>query len=82
MPVEQEVMMIYAGTKGPTENATFMDDVPLNRIQEFQNGFLTYVDQAASDLRSGLAEKKELTSDIENKLKEVLNDFKSKVWKK
>ena len=34
MPVEQEVMVIYAGTKG------FLDDVPLNRVQEFQNSFL------------------------------------------
>src|SRR5438445_3332834 len=38
MPVEQEVMMIYAGTKG------YVDDVPLNRIAEFQNAFLAYVD--------------------------------------
>ena len=31
MPVEQEVMVIYAGTKG------YLDDVPVNRVQEFQN---------------------------------------------
>src|SRR5687767_7044418 len=69
-PLEQEVMVIYAGTQG------HMDDVPLNRIQEFQSGFLTYVDQSAAELRSELAEKKELTGDIENKLKQAISDFK------
>ena len=76
MPIEQEVMVIYAGTQG------YMDDVPLNRISEFQNAFLNHVDTTAAELRRNLAEKKELTPEIENKLKEVLSDFKSKVWKK
>ncbi|HEX8523476.1 MAG TPA: F0F1 ATP synthase subunit alpha [Tepidisphaeraceae bacterium] len=75
-PFEQEVMVIYAGTKG------YMDDVPVNRIQEFQTAFLAYVDQSASGLRTTLAEKKELTDDLENQLKQALNDFKSKSWKK
>jgi F-type H+-transporting ATPase subunit alpha len=76
MPPEQEVMVIYAGTKG------YLDDVPVNRVQEFQNAFLSYVDTAAPQLRSELAEKRDLTDEIDKQLKEVLNDFKSKVWKK
>jgi F-type H+-transporting ATPase subunit alpha len=82
MPFEQEVVMIYAGTKGPAENTTFLDDVPVNRVQEFQNGLLQYIDTSASDLRQNLAEKKELTSEIESRLKSVINDFKAKAWKK
>jgi F-type H+-transporting ATPase subunit alpha len=76
MAVEQEVITIYAGTKG------YIDDVPVNRVQEFQTALLTYVDQSHSELRNGLAEKKDLTEDLEGKLKTALNDFKSKVWKK
>src|SRR5688500_115362 len=57
MPVEQEVMMIYAGTQG------YVDDVPVNRVQEFQDKFLQYVDTQVSGLRKTLAEKKELTGD-------------------
>src|SRR5689334_16584702 len=75
MPVEQEVMVIYAGTQG------FLDDVPLNRIAEFQNALLQYVDTSAADFRKNLAEKKELTSDIDAKLKQTLTDFKGKAWK-
>src|SRR4029453_18252981 len=47
MPVEQEVMVIYAGTKG------YLDDVPLNRIQQFTNEFLTYVDRRGAGWRQG-----------------------------
>jgi F0F1-type ATP synthase alpha subunit len=42
MPVEQQVMVVYAGTQG------FLDDVALNRIEEFQTEFLKYVDTRAS----------------------------------
>jgi F-type H+-transporting ATPase subunit alpha len=76
MPMEQEVMVIYAGTKG------YLDDVPVNRVQEFQNAFLQYVDTTVPQLRSDLASKKELTDAIENQLKQALADFKAKAWKK
>jgi len=76
MPVEQEVMVIYAGTQG------YLDDVPVNRVSEFQNAFLAYVDSSAPDLRKTLAEKKELTGDLEQQLKQTLADFKAKGWKK
>jgi F-type H+-transporting ATPase subunit alpha len=76
MPLEQQVMVIYAGTKG------YLDDVPLARIQEFQSKFLSYVDSSGAALRQGLGQKKELTDDLEKQLKQALDDFKSKVWKK
>src|SRR5881227_1333978 len=57
MSIEQEVMVIYAGTKG------YLDDVPLNRIAEFQNAFLAYVDASAPQLRQTLGDKKDLTDD-------------------
>jgi F-type H+/Na+-transporting ATPase subunit alpha len=76
MPVEQEVMVIYAGTKG------YLDDVPVNRVSEFQNAFLAYVDANASPMRQALAQKKDLTPEIEAQLKQALADFKAKAWKK
>src|SRR2546423_1125496 len=75
MPIEQEVMVIYAGTKG------YLDDVPLNKVADFQNQFLAFVDSDAAGLRHELAEKKDLTEDLENHLKEALKAFKSKMWK-
>jgi F-type H+-transporting ATPase subunit alpha len=79
---EQEVIVIYAGTVGPQANTTFLDDVPISRIQEFQTALLSYIDSSAADLRKNLAEKKELNSDLETQLKAALVDFKAKIWKK
>jgi F-type H+-transporting ATPase subunit alpha len=76
MSIEQQVLVIYAGTKG------HLDDVPLNRIQEFQDAFLSYVDSSAAGVRTKLAETKDLTEEVENQLKQALTDFKAKVWKK
>jgi F-type H+/Na+-transporting ATPase subunit alpha len=76
MAVDQQVMVIYAGTKG------YLDDVPVNRVSEFQDQFLAYVDTRARGLRDALGAKMELTDEVENQLKQALNDFKSTVWKK
>ncbi|HEX2970785.1 MAG TPA: F0F1 ATP synthase subunit alpha [Tepidisphaeraceae bacterium] len=76
MPLEQEVAIIYAGTQG------FLDDVSVTRIQEFQNKLFTYLQSSAADLSRDLAEKKELTEQLETRLKQALTDFKTKVWKK
>src|SRR6476620_2262170 len=76
MPVEQEIMVVYAGTQG------FLDDVPVNSVQEFQDSFLQYVDSSAPAVRQTLQSKPELSKELEEQLKQALNDFKSKAWKK
>ena len=76
LTVEQEVMVVYAGTQGYT------DDIPVNRVGEFQGAFLQYVDASVPGLRSSLAAKGEMTKEIEDQLKDALKNFKSSVWKK
>src|SRR4051794_14803925 len=76
MPVEQEVMVVFAGTQG------FFDDVPVNRVQEFQDSFLQYAESSAPGIRQSLQTKPELSKEVEEQLRQALNDFKSKVWKK
>jgi F-type H+/Na+-transporting ATPase subunit alpha len=76
MTVEQEAVVLYAGTHG------LLDDVPVARVTEFQTSLLQYLDAGAAATRNAIAEKKELTPDIEAKIKQCLADFKSKVWKK
>jgi F-type H+-transporting ATPase subunit alpha len=76
MPVDQQVMVIYAATQG------FLDDVPVNRVQEFQNAFLSYVDASAPAVRASLSSKPELTKEVEELLRQTLLDFKAKGWKK
>ncbi len=76
MSFEQQVMVIYAGTKG------YLDDVPVDQVTRFQDEFLRYVDTTVPGLRQTLAEKKDLTDEIENQLKQALDGFKARAWKK
>jgi F-type H+-transporting ATPase subunit alpha len=76
MPVEQEVIVIYAGTQG------YLDDVPVARVQEFQNSMLQYIDASHRGVVDTLRDKKELSPELETQLKEALKAFKSSVWKK
>jgi F-type H+-transporting ATPase subunit alpha len=76
MPMEQEVAVIYAGTTG------YVDDVPLNRVAEFQSELLKFLATGGADVTRELREKKDMTPEVEAKLKAALVDFKGKVWKK
>ncbi len=76
LTVDEEVIVVYAGTQG------FVDDVPVARVAEFQTAMLQYMETGGADVRRNLAEKKELTPEIDSALKQALADFKSKVWKK
>ncbi len=76
MPVEQEIILIYAGTKG------YLDEIEINRIGEYQDKLLAYIDRTAPQVRSELVAKPELTESLENSLKQVLADFKAKEWTK
>jgi F-type H+-transporting ATPase subunit alpha len=70
--VEQEIIVIYAGTQG------YLDDVPVSKVQEFQYALLQHIQTTAPQLLSGIAEKKELTADLEAELKRVLGEFKNR----
>jgi F-type H+/Na+-transporting ATPase subunit alpha len=75
-PFEQEVMVIYAGTRG------YLDDIAMPRVQEFQAKFLQFIDTTFSTVRSDLRDKRELTDAIETELKKALDQFKKSVWVK
>ena len=76
MPMELEVIVIYAGTQG------YLDDIAINRVQEFQNELLKYLNASAAGLPKALAEKNELTAEIEGQLKQALAEFKDRAWRK
>jgi len=75
MSVEQEIIVVYAGTQG------FLDDVPVNRVQEFQNALLQYVDTSAADVRRRVGREEGAVGGVGDSLKQALADFKAKAWK-
>jgi F-type H+-transporting ATPase subunit alpha len=70
MPVEDEIIVIYAGTQG------FLDDLPLEAIKSFEEGLLRYVRAEKQDLRKAIIEKKALDDDLKAKISAAIETFK------
>src|SRR5687767_11659561 len=70
MPVEQQVMIIYAVTNG------HLDDVPLNRIREWERQFHEYVGARSPKIGEKLRTEKVLSKETEAELKSAIAAFK------
>ena len=70
MPVEHQVAIIYAATSG------YLDDVPLEKVKEFETRFHKYLTVNAKDLLNTIRVKKELDGEVEEKLKRLIEEFK------
>jgi len=75
MDVEKQVLVIWAATNGYT------DDVAIEDVRRFETGLLKFVENSHPGLLSAIAEKKSLTDEIKDGLKQVLEDFKHN-WSK
>jgi F-type H+/Na+-transporting ATPase subunit alpha len=73
-PVEEQVAIIYASTTG------LIDPVPVARVKEFENEFLTVLRTSQKETLAGLKAGK-LTDEITNTLKQVAKDLASKYKK-
>jgi len=63
MPMEEQVASIYAATRG------LMDEIPVNKIRDFEDAYLSYLRDAKREVLDAVKEKKALDADIEEGLK-------------
>ena len=68
--VEKQVAVIYAGVNG------YVDDVPVERVGEFQQKFLNYLETVDRKVLKEIKEKREMTPEIDAGLKEAILKFK------
>ena len=66
-----QVVTLYALTKG------FMDDVPVDKIKEFEQGLTEYSERNAKVFYKQIADKKMWDDAGEEELKKVIGDFKA-----
>lgn len=71
MPVESQVAILYCGTRG------LVSAVPVDKMKEFENDFLEYLNLKESDTLASLRDGK-LTPEAEEVLKRVAKDFTAK----
>jgi F-type H+-transporting ATPase subunit alpha len=73
MPVADQVLSIYAGVNG------FLDDVPVDKVQQFESDFLHYVAQHHQDIRKEITSISKIDDKVGGKLKDILKAFKQKM---
>ena len=69
MPVEKEVVSLFAGTNG------FLDEIPVEHVARFERELLELMDLKYEDLLRAIAETKDLSAEITDRLKGVLRPF-------
>ena len=70
MSVADQVLSIFAGVNG------FVDDVPVNKVREFEEGLLAYVKERHPKLREDIVAKKKIDDEFGGQLKQVIADYK------
>ncbi|HEX8241493.1 MAG TPA: F0F1 ATP synthase subunit alpha [Allosphingosinicella sp.] len=69
MPVEEQVVSIYAGVNG------FIDNVPVNAVTRFESALLSHFRSDHSDVLGKIRDTKTLDDDTAGQLKTIIGDF-------
>jgi ATP synthase F1 subcomplex alpha subunit len=72
IPVEKQIVAIYAGTNG------YLDDLPVEAVRKFERELYAYLDRQRPDILKDIREKKALDDDLKKRIDEALREFKSK----
>ena len=71
LEVVDQVMIIFAANTGS------LDDIPVTRVQAFEKEFLQFMRDLKPEIRSQIAERKELTPELKTALTGAINQFKA-----
>lgn len=75
MPVENQVIIIYAATK------KYLIDVEVDDIMDFEKGLFEYIDTKYPEVPASIREDKEIKEDTEKKLIQAIEEFKAEFEK-
>jgi F-type H+-transporting ATPase subunit alpha len=70
LPVEKQVLIIYAGTSG------FVDDLPLSALKKYEQELYTFIEMKQPDIYADILKKRELDAELRAKINKALEQFK------
>jgi F-type H+-transporting ATPase subunit alpha len=70
LPVENQVAILYAAING------YLDEVPVEKIKDWEERFYRFMETTYKKTLEKIAEKKDLSPEIEKELKEAIEQFK------
>jgi len=68
--MEKQVIILYVAING------FLDDVPVEKVRDFEANFYKYMDSAHPEVGSAIAREKDLSQTTEEALKSAIREFK------
>jgi len=72
-PVEKQVVILYAGINN------YLEKIPVEKVKEYEEKLYSYVGAKYPEIFKEIKEKKELTPEIEEKVKKAILNFNSEV---
>jgi F-type H+-transporting ATPase subunit alpha len=69
LPVERQILMIYAGTNG------FVDHLPVSALKKYERELYAFVEAKHSDLLPEILNRRELNEGLREKTDKVLEEF-------
>ncbi len=73
VPVEEQIIIIYAGSQG------HLDDIPVEKISQFEKGYLEFMNLTHPDIAKSIVEGKTLTDEIKSALDKSVDEYK-RLW--
>jgi F-type H+-transporting ATPase subunit alpha len=70
IPFAKQVVGIFAGARG------YLDDVPIERVSEFERSLLRWLEQNRPELEKDIEENKRITDETEKALRAAIEEFK------
>ena len=75
MPVEEQVVVIYAGING------YLDDLPIDGVKKFEREFLKFMRDEHRDILDDIRESRNLSEETEENLKRAIENFRKEFKK-
>lgn len=69
IPVEKQIAIIFIGTEG------YLNDLSLDKIADFEGGFLSYIDDNNSELLDEIKDTGKLSDDVKAGLKKTTDEY-------
>ncbi len=77
MPVEKQIVQIYAGTQKDKSGVVWIRKVPVAEVQRYMRELVEFMETRHPEMLKTLREKKDLTEDVRTALDSALEEFRS-----
>jgi F-type H+-transporting ATPase subunit alpha len=72
MPVERQVLTIFAGVNG------FTDDLPLPQVRPFEAGLQRFIENSQPGILAEIREQKQISDALKGKMMAAIKEFKDR----